>query len=169
MKRSGMGSHESSHMLTSEWLTPPEILEALGPFDLDPCAPVNRPWDMAGKHYTVDDNGLIQQWAGRVWCNPPYGVQTSSWLQLLAHHGDGIALIFARTETETFFRHVWDKADAVLFIQGRLYFYHVNGQRATMNAGAPSCLVAYGQSNIKALAGSRIPGKLIRLKGGNHA
>ncbi|MDD3089749.1 MAG: DNA N-6-adenine-methyltransferase [Candidatus Omnitrophica bacterium] len=135
-------------MLTSEWLTPPEILEALGPFDLDPCAPVNRPWDMAGKHYTVDDNGLIQQWTGRVWCNPPYGVQTSAWLQLLAHHGDGIALIFARTETETFFRHVWDKADAVLFIQGRLYFYHVNGQRATMNAGAPSCLVAYGQSNI---------------------
>lgn len=22
-----------------EWLTPPEIVEALGPFDLDPCSP----------------------------------------------------------------------------------------------------------------------------------
>lgn len=24
--------------LSDDWLTPPEIIEALGPFDLDPCA-----------------------------------------------------------------------------------------------------------------------------------
>jgi len=26
-----------------EWLTPPYIIKALGEFDLDPCAPINRP------------------------------------------------------------------------------------------------------------------------------
>lgn len=41
-----------------EWLTPPSILRALGTFDLDPCAPVNRPWDMASHHYSVADDGL---------------------------------------------------------------------------------------------------------------
>lgn len=54
-----------------EWLTPPHILEALGRFDLDPCAPINRPWPTADKHYTVNDKGLTQRWEGRVFCNPP--------------------------------------------------------------------------------------------------
>ena len=48
-----------------EWLTPQNILSALGPFDLDPCAPINRPWDMAARHYTVADDGLSKPWAGR--------------------------------------------------------------------------------------------------------
>lgn len=45
----GMGSHQSAAMLKDEWLTPPEIIKALGgpeSFDLDPCAPIKRPWDM---------------------------------------------------------------------------------------------------------------------------
>lgn len=46
-----------------EWLTPQNILNALGPFDLDPCAPINRPWDMAARHYTVADDGLSKPWA----------------------------------------------------------------------------------------------------------
>lgn len=64
----GIGSHQSHRMLKDEWLTPPEIIESLGPFDLDPCAPVNPPWKMADRHYTIKDNGLMQPWAGRVWC-----------------------------------------------------------------------------------------------------
>jgi hypothetical protein len=41
-----------------EWLTPQFIVQALGAFDLDPCAPVNRPWDTARTHYT----GSAYQW-----------------------------------------------------------------------------------------------------------
>jgi hypothetical protein len=37
---------------TDDWLTPPDIIAALGPFDLDPCSPETRPWDTAAKHYT---------------------------------------------------------------------------------------------------------------------
>lgn len=54
-----------------EWLTPPEIITALGPFDLDPCSPVNRPWATANNHYTILDDGYNKKWFGRVWCNPP--------------------------------------------------------------------------------------------------
>jgi hypothetical protein len=92
-----IGGHQSAAMLNDEWLTPPEILQALGPFDLDPCAPIKRPWPMAAEHYTVEDNGLAQPWVGRVWCNPPYGLETARWLNRMAQHGNGIALIFART------------------------------------------------------------------------
>jgi hypothetical protein len=72
-----------------EWLTPPEIVRALGPFDLDPCAPIVRPWDTAAQHYTIQDNGLNQPWAGRVWLNPPYGREAIHWMARLAEHGNG--------------------------------------------------------------------------------
>ena len=118
MAKRGIGSHHSHRMLTDEWLTPPWILQALGHFDLDPCAPVDRPWDMADRHYTVADDGLSQDWHGRVWCNPPYGYQAGLWLEKLAGHGRGTALVFARTETRMFFSQVWHRASAVLFIRG---------------------------------------------------
>jgi hypothetical protein len=145
---------------TDEWLTPPEIIHALGEFDLDPCAPKNRPWDMAKRHY--DEYGLESIWFGRVWCNPPYGNETGRWLRRLAEHGNGIALIFARTETDTFFRYVWNAAHALLFIKGRLSFHKVDGSIVS-NSGAPSVLIAYGVNNAEILRDCSIKGKLINL------
>ena len=161
--KSGIGSHQSSNMGKDEWLTPPEIVKGLGPFDLDPCSPINRPWDTALNHYTIKDDGLNQKWSGRVWCNPPYGNSTGLWLKKLADHGNGIALIFARTETRMFFDQVWDRASAVYFIKGRIRFHHVNGAKGKWTGGAPSCLVAYGLNNITAIGGIGLDGKLINL------
>ena len=164
-----IGGHQSAAMLKDEWLTPPEIIKDLGEFDLDPCSPIRRPWDTADLHYTIEDDGLSQPWHGRVWCNPPYGLEAARWLERLADHGNGIALIFARTETRMFFEQVWNKADAVLFIEGRLHFHHVDGTRARANAGAPSVLVAYGHENRGVLKSSDIPGKFICLIGDRRA
>ncbi len=155
-----------------EWLTPPHILKALGQFDLDPCSPVNRPWPTAEKHLTIQDNGLSQPWDGRVFCNPPYS-DSGPWLQRCAEHRNAIALIFARTETETWFRHIWDEARGILFIKGRLTFAHVSGKLGKHNSGAPSCLVAYGAENLHSLFVANaqtidratIPGKVVVLKG----
>ena len=150
-----IGGHQSAAMLKDEWLTPPEIIKALGAFTLDPCAPINRPWSTAADHYTIEDNGLMRQWYGRIWLNPPYGLEAARWLDRLAQHGNGIALIFARTETRMFFDHVWPLADAVFFFEGRLHFHHVDGTRAAANAGAPSCLVAYGSANRCAISDAK--------------
>ncbi|MDV7395412.1 DNA N-6-adenine-methyltransferase, partial [Arthrospira platensis SPKY1] len=109
------------------------------------------------------DNGLVQEWHGRVWCNPPYGNQTNVWLKKCASHGNAVALVFARTETKMFFESIWDKADAVLFIKGRLKFFHVTGVEGS-SAGAPSVLVAYGKENVLSLGHSNIKGKLIVLR-----
>lgn len=158
-------SHEKTEG-HDEWLTPKYITDALGPFDLDPCSPIKRPWDTAASYYTQLDDGLTKDWRGRVWCNPPYGTETKKWLAKLAAHGNGIALIFSRTETSTFFPNVWHKADSIFFFKGRLKFCDVHGVESG-TAGAPSCLIAYGKENTKALRSAlvreRIMGVLIPL------
>lgn len=156
-------THESAAADTDVWLTPPYILESLGDFDLDPCAPLHRPWPTARTHYTKADGGLSQLWQGRVWLNPPYGSETAHWLKRLADHGNGVALIFARTETQAFFAHVWDAADALLFLRGRVKFHYPDGRRCPTNAGAPSVLVAYGAANVEALRLCGIDGRFVLL------
>ncbi len=163
MSKKGMGSHHSAKMQNDEWLTPPHILKALGEFDLDPCAPIDRPWPMAKNHYTKVDDGLQKQWIGRVWCNPPYGLMAAEWLQKLALHGRGIALIFARTETNMFFDQVWEKADSLLFIKGRLHFYTTEGKKSRTNSGAPSVLVSYSEKDSEILKNCDIEGKFIPI------
>ena len=149
-----------------EWLTPPEIIQALGPFDLDPCAPVTRPWQTAATHYTKRDDGLSRPWYGRVWLNPPYGNQTFQWLEKLSHHLSGLALIFARTETRGFHEQVWQKASSVFFFRGRLRFHYVDGSRGG-TANAPSVLVAYSREDDlaihRALERGAITGKHVKL------
>lgn len=155
-------SNEPHVANTDVWLTPPYILESLGSFDLDPCSPLDRPWDTAGKHYTIEDDGLVQDWQGRVWMNPPYGPAMGKWMKKLADHGDGLALVFARTETRAFFEHVWPRADALFFLKGRVRFCNPLGE-AQDNAGAPSVLIAFGAGNVKALEECGLEGKLVYL------
>lgn len=158
-----MGGHQSAAMKTDTWLTPPEIIRALGPFDLDPCAaPDPKPWPTAGTHYTRPVDGLAESWFGRVWLNPPYSREAVKWLRKLADHGTGTALVFARTETSWFVETVWNRAAAVLFLHGRLHFHYASGERAEANAGAPSCLVAYGEADAQRLASCGIEGTLWR-------
>lgn len=167
MTARAMGSHHAPNKgETDDWLTPPRLVNALGPFDLDPCASVDQPWPTAMLMHTINENGLLKPWNGMVWLNPPYGPATWGWLDRLADHGNGIALIFARTETAGFHREVWRRATALYFFEGRLFFHRpVTGERAKANAGAPSVLVAYGDA-----AANRIfkvqdhPGRFIRLK-----
>ncbi len=146
-----------------EWLTPPGIIRALGPFDLDPCAPVTPPWPLAAKTFTCFDNGMTREWSGFVWCNPPYST-AGQWLARLSGHADGgIALVFARTETAAFHEHVWAKAKALYFIKGRLRFFNVDGTQGGA-APAPSVLIAYGPTAAARLKTNAIPpGKLVEL------
>jgi hypothetical protein len=155
-------SHERLANGKAEWLTPPALVKSLGEFDLDPCSPLARPWDTAKRHLTILDDGLAQPWSGRVWLNPPYGSKTKAWLRKLAEHGNGIALVFACTDTKAFFEGVWGHADAILFLRGRLSFHHVDGTRAD-ESGGPSCLIAYGTANVEALRQAQLPGHLVIL------
>lgn len=163
MSQGSIGGHQLPRMKTDDWITPREILKAVGPFNLDPCAPLERPWPMAKRHYTKQDNGLLLPWKGRVWCNPPYGRETWRWMKRCAEHKNATALIFARTETNTWIEYVWGGAYAVLFLFDRLYFYDTKGKRASANSGAPSALVAYDVPNSQKLEVCGLRGRLIYL------
>jgi hypothetical protein len=196
-KRIGFAHDRDLENGKEEWLTPPEIIKALGDFDLDPCSPINRPWATAKNHYTIEDNGLLKKWSGRVFCNPPYGPKTGEWMRRCAEHQNVTALIFARTETQQFFAYIWPKAKAVCFLKGRLSFYEftckvcgtglsspghrkgyckgVKSDKAVKGgtAGAPSMLVTWDDDNANALWDAvqhgRLKGAFVDLRGGNVA
>jgi hypothetical protein len=149
MSKTKAWAHENRSDGKDEWLTPRLITDALGPFDLDPCSPIKRPWPTAKTHYTIEDNGLLKEWHGFVFCNPPYN-NVGTWLGRMAEHNNGIALTFARTDTATFHRHVFPKASALYFLKGRLSFHHVDGTKGG-TAGAASVLIAYGDTADKRL------------------
>ncbi|MFF4026901.1 DNA N-6-adenine-methyltransferase [Nocardia elegans] len=156
-----MGAHQSTSSGSNVWLTPQGIILALGTFDLDPCAADPRPWDTAARHIAPPEDGLSADWgSARVWLNPPY-TDAERWLHKLADHGRGTALMFARTETRWFVDCVWRRASAVLFLHGRLHFHLPDGSRARGNAGAPSCLIAYGARDAERLVESGIAGTFV--------
>lgn len=163
----GLGCFErTGEGLTAEWYTPKYITDALGPFDLDPCAATVRKWDIGRRNYTKADDGLSLPWEGRVWLNCPYGRETRLWLRRLADHGDGVALVFARTETGTFFESVWPAASGIFFFRGRVRFLNEAGVEAGHPA-APSCLVAYdrpgSRRNLEALRTCGLEGRTVEL------
>jgi len=156
-------AHESARSKSTDWLTPPEIVEALGPFYMDPCASPDQPWATAVRHLTVDDDGLAQTWSGRVWLNPPFGREAEQWIRRMAIHGRGTALLPARTETSMWFRFVWGVAEAVCFLRGRPHFCHPNGQRASFNSGTLIALIAYSAKDDAHLRMAQI-GWTVRAK-----
>lgn len=147
---------------TNTWFTPRPIVDALGPFDLDPCTQSFRPFDTAARHICKDlgECGLSADWSGRVWLNPPYGKAIVHWLMKLAEHGNGIALVFARTDT-TWAQSCLARADSVNFLKGRVRFLRPDGNPAT-NAGSASMLLAFGADNAGAI--KRLPGVIYSRK-----
>ena len=155
-----LGSHQSTVGKSQSWITPKHILEALGTFDLDPCAAHQAPWVCANHCYR--ERGLELGWFGRVFLNPPFNrYEVGKWIAKLAAHGNGIALLHARTEA-AWFDPCWEFASSILFLSDRLYFYLPSGERAEANSGAPACLVAFGEMNTEALRTSGLEGYLVR-------
>ena len=159
-------AHTRGQHTTDDWITPRWLVDRLGPFDLDPCASESQPWPCAARSFTQADEGLLQPWEGLVWCNPPYGRSTEAWLNRMALHGNGIALIFARTETRMFFKFIWPIARCLLFLRGRITFSYPDGSgsKPGHNSGGPSVLIAFGQAAGIRLASNADLGALVILR-----
>ena len=148
-------THESQHNESIEWYTPPEIFESLGlEFDLDPCSPgQGKTFVPAKKVYTVEDDGLKSPWNGTVFVNPPYGNHTPVWMRKASEHGDGIALVFSRTDVK-WFQELSETFGAVCFISGRVKFFKGNTEERGGTPGTGSMLIAWGDKSVEALRNS---------------
>lgn len=148
---------------TVEWYTPPYILEALGnDFDLDPCAP-KKDWYTAKKCFTKEDDGLVQDWKGFVFLNPPYSQpELKLFVKKISEHGNGIALIYSKVGNTMFHEFVWDKAASIYFLRKRIRFIDINGEEGR-GPNANNCFVAYGGKADGILKNLSLPGKYIKL------
>lgn len=170
-----MGKHDgksfhSGNSVTHEgksntWFTPEAYTKYLGPFDLDPCTESFRPHDIAKNNICFDTggDGLKEDWSGRVWLNPPYGRTVGKWLNKLAIHGNGIALVFSRMETK-WAQEMLGKATAVFFIEGRITFIPADKDKPTSNAANGSMFIIFGEHNVISVLESGINGSLMRLQ-----
>lgn len=161
-----MKKHLKAIGTTDTWITPKYITEALGEFDLDPCAHTEMPWQHANKCYTVDDDGLSSTWFGRVWLNPPFNqYQLPLWMAKMAKHKNGIMFISAALETKRFKDYVWGgKAIGVLALDYRPYFHLPDGSRGRANSGQTMCLIAYDEENWQCLLNSALGVPLTEVK-----
>lgn len=114
---------------TDLWSTPQDFFDKLNKefnFNLDPCSTHENA--KCEKHYTIEDDGLKQNWEGNsVFCNPPYGKDISSWVEKCSEESkkentNVVMLIPARTDTRYFHNHIYKKTKEIRFIKGRLKF-----------------------------------------------
>ncbi len=146
-----MTVHERPWGETREWYTPPELFAALGlRFDLDVASPMSGPvpWVPADAFYSPRENGLMQPWTGRVWCNPPYGPPAVAFIDRMIAHGDGMLLLPSRTETKAYQRAI-AAADVTCLLRDRLWFIRADGHRGRSSFG--STLFAFGDDCSEAL------------------
>jgi phage N-6-adenine-methyltransferase len=125
----------------AEWITPPEILQAahavMGGIDVDPASmPEAQGFVKASKYYTALDDGLAQQWEGRVWLNPPYAQPLiQKFIVKLGQEYDQYriaqAMVLVNNATETkWAQELFRRSQAVCFFQRRLQFYRPDGAKA---------------------------------------
>ena len=121
-----MDVHYSSK--TNEWSTPQDFFNELDKefnFTLDPCS--TRENAKCTKYFTVEDDGLKQDWSNDVvFMNPPYGREIKYWVQKAYEESlkgaTVVCLIPSRTDTKYWHDYIFGKADDIRFIKGRLKF-----------------------------------------------
>lgn len=141
--------------------TPSWVLDALGPFDLDPCAGVDT--NIAATNWSLESghNGLEQDWFGFVWCNPPFS-QKEIWGDLMAIHNNGILLLPERGSAP-WFGPLAEMASQYFVMGKKINFI---GGPSSNNIG--SVLFPFGETAIKRIDESGLPGHFVEVKYYRH-
>lgn len=147
-----------------EWYTPKWLIDELGPFDCDPCAPMIPPYPIAQLSYNKQQDGLSHEWKGTVWMNPPYSREPlRAFCEKMAAHDDGIALLVNRQDNLLWQEVIFPTARSMIFMRHRIKFIRPDGTTGSPFFG--SCLVAWGRKCDRRLRHCGIAGKYVVLNG----
>ena len=127
--------HVSNNSGENEWYTPPCYIESarrvMGSIDTDPASSeIANKTVRAEVYYTKDNDGLLKEWLGNVWLNPPYGQPfisqfSDAIIEKLPEFDQIIVLVNNATDTQ-WLHQILDVCDAVCFVHGRIKFLDVN-------------------------------------------
>lgn len=160
-----MNSTQRNPVVSSdEWYTPKWVIDELGPFDLDPCSPITPPYQIAPLSYNKEQNGLAQEWpsSALVFMNPPYSRPLlRPFVEKLAEHNNGIALLKNQVDNLLFQEVIFPKAKSMIFMRHRIKFLQPDGSTGSPFFG--SVLVAFGFEADTRLCQSNIKGKYVVL------
>lgn len=130
--------HVAQNSGEQDWYTPPLYLDAaravLGGIDTDPASSdVAQRFVQALTYFTKEDDGLNQEWRGRVWLNPPYASGlVEKFAEKLIDSLDGVcdsAVVLVNNATETrWFQLLARHADAICLPLGRIRFLDSTGK-----------------------------------------
>lgn len=135
-------------MSNDERTTPLElfvVLETLyGPFSLDVAA---RAHNSLLPLFCTD--GLVEPWADRNWCNPPYSRgQLTRWMHKAAKEASAgkssLCLIPAAVGTRWFLENVVELSARMVFLVGRVPFGNGAGSDDETGAKFDSCVALFG-------------------------
>ena len=115
-------AHSSAFLRSSEtdqWYTPAYIVDAarevLGRIDLDPASSeLANQTVKADSYYTVENDGVLHQWPGRVWMNPPYCGKAGAFIEHLIEQFEvgnttaAIVLLNANSVADRWFAPLFD-------------------------------------------------------------
>lgn len=126
-KKKNQTVYSTQKSWSDTYLTDPNLMALLGPFDLDPCTPPHMPWPTAKVMLTPKEDGLKYDWSThRVWMNPPYrGVVR--WAEKFMTAKSGIALLNGRSTDTQATQMIMNGCDSIWFPKGRLTFYKPDG------------------------------------------
>jgi ParB family chromosome partitioning protein len=151
-------AHVAHNSGNNEWYTPKEYVDAarsvMGGIDCDPASSDFANATVGAEtYYTIETNGLAQEWRGRVWMNPPYAQPYMAQFceTLASQYGKTVteACVLVNNATETgWFHTLLDIADAVCFLRGRIRFLDAEGRPA--NAPLQGQAVVYCGPNVVA-------------------
>jgi DNA N-6-adenine-methyltransferase (Dam) len=162
--RSFLDPHDATSVV--EWYTPPEIFDSLETeFDLDVASPGRQfvPWVPARRHLTRVEDGLVADWAGFIWMNPPYGLQhgVADWITNFVRHRDGLALLPDFTSA-AWWQDAAGSADAIMFVCPKISFLPKRADGRSNSLG--STLVAIGERGVAALRNAERNGRGIMFE-----
>ena len=142
------GKMNKDYKPNNEVYTPPELFEALGlEFDLDVCGPEGGlPWIPAKRTFSIKDDGLSQDWHGKVWMNPPFS-EPKLWVAKWLAHGNG--LMIAPLSKSNWFMDLWLSEACILNNPVRFRFVKPDGSKYSI--AFPTAIWAIGEENISAL------------------
>lgn len=153
--------HVTNNSGENEWYTPPQYIvaarEVMGEIDLDPASSeAAQKQVQATTFYSKDDDGLQQEWRGRVWMNPPYsGDLVGKFTEKLADAFDAnevtTAIVLVNNATESkWFQRLASSASAICFPKGRIKYLDSTGTPA--NSPLQGQAILYFGGDVSAFA-----------------